>query len=134
MLNQNQLHHVTIFLKYLAEWCLVPLQVNADCREIRQRGNSSWKNLACLISYGFFVLHSLYKILSLAHGFVITDQEIPLHQTILHMALAGGGAMTTFWFYLFYIEYPGAFAIYASLTLAAKETGSNYPYCISDRF
>ena len=123
MLNQSELRNLLAFVRYLSNFCLLPLQVKGDCWEIREGAKSTWRKLACRTSFGIFSAHTLYKNLSLVFAFV-SAADMPLHHMVIHLVLAGTSVMLTFWYYVLFIRYPGINATLSCMTLAGTVAAS----------
>ena len=123
MLNQRERHHVLKFFRYFSKLGVFPLQVNVGCWEIHSGFKSTWKKLACRATLGMFLAQTLYKNLSLAHV-VAFGRDIPLHQMIIHMIIAAASVLMAFWYYVLHVQYRGAYAAFARVTLTATVTGS----------
>ena len=124
-----------MFLGYFCKAGLLPLQVNVDSWEIRPEAKSLWKKWTCHVSFGVLLLNTLYKNGSLVYEFVFA-QDTPLHQTVIHMVLAGASAMMSFSYYIQHVRFPGTFVKFAGMTLKANVTGSKHTLelCSSNRF
>ena len=123
MLNTKERHGVLTFLRYFCKVGVLPLQVDVDGWDIHPGVKSSWKKLACRVSFAVYFVNILYKNFGLLYALVFAP-DTALHQLVLHMILAGGAAMISFWYYILYVQYPGTYAIFARMTLTANIIGS----------
>ena len=62
----------------------------------------------------------MYKIARLVSGFLFLHKEIPLHQTIIHLAVAIAAAMMVFWYYVLFIKYPEVYL--STMKIALKDS------------
>ena len=122
MLNSKERQKILTFFRFFSIINLFPVQVDLQKWDIRPVCGSSWKFLACMVSYSTFVAHSLYKILSFVHASRFFS-SIPLHQMLLHVQYVGVSFTLALWYYLLYIKHGEVHAQVAKLTLKAEITG-----------
>ena len=58
--------------------------------------------------YALFIGHGLLKILRLVGGLFFRN-GIPLHQVLIHGAVAGAAVMMVLWYYLLFVKYPDVY-------------------------
>lgn len=125
MLNEKERHKVLTFLSYFYTVGMFPFEVDVASWELRPGVQSIWKKLASTVSFGTFLVHTLFKNLSLLYTLAFLPQT-PLYQVIIHSWLALGSAMLSFWYYVLFIQYPGISATFMRMTLTATPAGGEY--------
>ena len=122
MLNEKERHRVVAFLRFFCTVAILPLDVDVDTWKLTSGARSARKKLSCGVSFGMFLAHTLYLNVSLVHVIAFMP-DAPVHHMIIHMILAGGSVMMSFWYYVLFIQHPGVTASFISMTLTATAAG-----------
>ena len=109
MLNTEERQRVAISTSHFISISLLPATLDVKNWEFTPGCVTKVKSWACKISYATFVLHALFKIWRLIYELLILQSTIPLHQVIIHLALAADAVVTMFWYYVLFIKYPDVY-------------------------
>ena len=64
-----------------------------------------------------------YKVGSLGYTIAFERDSTPLHQVVLHWAIASAGAVASFWYYVIYIANPEVHSALVGMTFLSSEAG-----------
>ena len=114
MLNRAERLRLFNIFRIWSIVALLPTQVDLVSRRLIVP--SRRKQLISLLSYGFFVLHALYKSFRLAYAYFFVP-DIPLHQLVIHSVLVISSALAAFWLQSAYVTNPASLFSYMNMTL-----------------
>ena len=121
MLNLKERQNVLVCLRCFCTVNRFPVQVDVQDWRLSPGAGSKWKELLSKAWYFLFILHTVYKVLTLVQVLLFIPGT-PLYQIILHAVMAAVCAMIAFWYYILYIKHAVIFAIVMRSTLTGNIT------------
>ena len=118
MLSLTERHRVLRFFRFICILNFFPLRVDLERLEIRAGCGSKCETLASMLSFSFFLAHSLYKFLSFIHCCLFL-RSTPLYQVMIHADYAGVAVTFICWYYILHIMDGRLHCQVAELTLTA---------------
>ena len=122
MLNFEEREKILHFLRYCYRLNLCPTEVDTQAWKLRPGMRTRRKAFICSASYGFFLLHVLYKVLSLVHSVLILT-GIPLPQILIHAMIAVVGLMAAFFHWVIHLKFAHVNTSFVRITLTGSLTG-----------
>ena len=122
MLTLKERRNVLVFFGYFCTMNRFPVQVDIQHWRLRPGAASKWKEFVSKAWYVLFILHAVYKVVTLVHVLLFIPGT-PLYQIILHGVVASSCVMVAMWYYVLYIKYADVFAIFVRTTLTGNITG-----------
>ena len=128
MLSKSERHAVLKYIYYYCKFAPLPTQINLVSWS---SGESKDRRFLSGVSYANFLLHTLFKLVSLFYVLSF-GQDVPLYQLILHLGLTFGYALTCLSYYTAYLKNLRVHSALVQIILEARHSNGKrgvFPHC-----